>query len=42
MEHGVLGSLGAYAVKVVEKVPRRECDFAITHHHHLVDPTAME
>lgn len=42
MECGVFGSLGVHAAKVVEKAVRREQDFATTHHHHLVEPTAAE
>lgn len=42
MECGVFGSLGVRAAKVVEKAVRQEQDFATTHHHHLVEPTAVE
>lgn len=42
MECGTLGSLGLRAAKVVEKAVRQERDFATTHHHHLVGPTAVE
>lgn len=39
---GVLGNHGVHAAEVVEKVLRQEQDFAITHHHHLAGPTAVE
>lgn len=42
MECGAFGSLGVHAAKVVEKAVRQEQDFATTHHHHLVAPTAAE
>lgn len=38
----MFGSLGVHAAKVVEKAVRQEQDFATTHHHHLVEPTAAE